>query len=153
MEDQVLTIEQMHELTKLGIDTSKASMFWHHYVVSDSYELEVNRGYNLPDKDIPTFTLQDILEMLPKDIETEYKREVPYSELVKQGRTPKRDAPPTYEYFTEEYSLDTNLVNEFYYIQQGYFSDEVDVKVTTKGNTLLEAAFNMLKWVKQNNYV
>lgn len=152
MENQVLSIEQMQELEGLGVDISKASMCW--YEKSDKYVL-CNEGSLLSGyfSKIPTFTLQDILDILPKHIETEYKREVPYKELVKQGRTPKRDAPPTYEYFTEEYTLDTNLVDEFCYFQQGYFSDDVSVEIDTKGNTLLEAAFKMLKCCKEKNYI
>lgn len=66
MEKQVLSIKQMLELTALGIDTSKASIFWEHKEFG-VYEVSTSPyAYNNP---IPTFTLQDILEMLPNTIE------------------------------------------------------------------------------------
>lgn len=65
MNKQVLSIEQMQELIDLGIDTSKASTYWYG---TDEVEF-VCSGTDM-DKDCgdeicPTFTLQDILEMLP----------------------------------------------------------------------------------------
>lgn len=68
MEEQVLTAEQMQELIAMGVDTSKASMCW----INDrvSIFLDCNyQSYTEEDKSylnvIPTFTLQDILGMLP----------------------------------------------------------------------------------------
>lgn len=62
MKNQVLSIEQMQELIELGIDTSKASMY-----ISDDGELISNvKICELGLDWTPTFTLQDILEMLPK---------------------------------------------------------------------------------------
>ena len=69
MEGQVLSIEQMQYLQKLGIDTSKAKMAY--YAI---YETEPNWYNELRIRDevfdkyypsIPTFTLQDMLEMMP----------------------------------------------------------------------------------------
>ena len=73
MKNQVLSIEQMKHLKELGIDTSKASMKWiypecsHIIGGNGEYELEIN-SFNVFDDDIPTFTLQNILEILPKAI-------------------------------------------------------------------------------------
>ena len=70
MENQVLSIEQMKHLQELGINTSKASMCWtldcnyaRRLVVHSvlSYDMTVKTA-------IPTFTLQDILELLPYKI-------------------------------------------------------------------------------------
>lgn len=75
METQVLSTEQMRELINMGVDISKASCTWCKVraITPD------RKGYSwmiLPetlnklDKDhVPTFTLQDMLEMLPVEID------------------------------------------------------------------------------------
>jgi len=69
MKNQVLTIEQMIHLQELSVNTSKAKMAW--YAI---YETEPNWYNELIIRDkifdmnypsIPTFTLQDMLEMMP----------------------------------------------------------------------------------------
>lgn len=92
MSKQCLSIAQMKHLHELGLDTSKASM--HYWVIRNGeYSQEVG-GYVFSEepscitlkvhpyefmsdglvrrvKDMPTFTLQDILDVLPKDISRE----------------------------------------------------------------------------------
>lgn len=75
MNEQVLSIEQMQYLTELGIDTSKASMIWrllpecfripeeHYVAVRESSEKR-------DDENIPTFTLQDAIDLIPRSIDT-----------------------------------------------------------------------------------
>lgn len=81
MENQVLSISQMQELQELGIDTSKASMVWSYYEPSvgnedeeGEYQLEINDW--IPKKaeypDVPAFTLQDCIKLIPCYIEDEY---------------------------------------------------------------------------------
>lgn len=131
MEEQVLSIEQMRELQELGIDTYKASMCWYHYYVGmytkgwECLPKDIEDYVMIPKIDsadilerIPTFTLQDILEMLPRTINYD-------------GSKRLRIVPPNEIEYTN-YSL------------EGHF---------TYGESLLDAAFNMLKWVKQNNYI
>lgn len=73
MKNQVLTIEQMEQSKELGIDISKASMCWigcadgndvypYNSTFKDIFE---NHKETIPSVLTPTFTLQDILEMLP----------------------------------------------------------------------------------------
>lgn len=70
MKNQVLSIEQMKTLIDMGIDTSKATCYWVNHI-------DPNMGWSLftrkPDNGgftyIPTFTLQDCMEMLPNTIE------------------------------------------------------------------------------------
>lgn len=76
MAKQYLDIEQMKHLHELGLDTSKASM---QYIENDKGKIlcipkeiehdikNVEDGYIICD----TFTLQDILDVLPKDISRE----------------------------------------------------------------------------------
>ena len=137
MNEQVLTIEQMQELIALGIDTSKASMCWFPMMELDENMKPVVKshfiGVNTIDFDsywntiegqntIKTFTLQDVLSLLPYSISTTRPS---YLSIL-----PLRD--------------------EGWYIR--YSRMECDEK-STDGKTLLEAAFHMLKWCKQNNYI
>lgn len=72
MNSQVLSIAQIQELIELGIDISKASMY-RTVIKMDSIPSEVivskdYATYWMENSNIeltPTFTLQDILEMLP----------------------------------------------------------------------------------------
>jgi len=72
MKDQVLSIEQMQKLKELGVDASKASMAWY-----QDYDDLLDRSYSLYELtnftkklyNIPTFTLQDMIELMPNLIE------------------------------------------------------------------------------------
>ena len=55
MSKQCLDVRQMQHLQELGLDTSNASMYW--------------LSYNGVSVDIPTYTLQDVLDALPKSLE------------------------------------------------------------------------------------
>ena len=77
MKNQVLSIEQMRKLKELGVDTSKASMHFLYMptaksIMSGVYEVddepEVFVSQNGMNHEHPTFTLQDIIELLPKSI-------------------------------------------------------------------------------------
>ena len=79
MKKQVLSIEQMQRLHELGLDTSKASMaliYTNKYediidwdiVDKNIHEEDVGRYNPYLRKKYGAFTLQDILDMLPKDI-------------------------------------------------------------------------------------
>ena len=74
MKNQVLSIEQMQKLKELGVDTSKASMHFLYMptaksIMSGVYEVddepEVFVSQNGMNHEHPTFTLQDIIELLP----------------------------------------------------------------------------------------
>lgn len=81
MEDQVLSIEQMQKLAELGVDISKASMC---YVFFESNGLKYTdivvhdkRCYGVAYMNpMPTFTLQDIIELMPDDVK--YKKKEYY---------------------------------------------------------------------------
>ena len=135
--EQVLTIEQMQELIALGVDTSKASMCWFPMMELDENMKPVVKshfiGVNTIDFDsywntiegqntIKTFTLHDILSLLPYSISTTRPSYLSILPLPDGG----------------------------WYIR--YSRMECDEK-STDGKTLLEAAFHMLKWCKQNNYI
>ena len=126
MEEQVLSILQIQELEKLGVDTDCGSMYWHNYNTSDDphYELCSNADVG----DITTFTLQDILEMLPKTIEA-YKDGSKLPLIITITGSGK-------------YAI--------VYDNPFYKNGKVGLTIS---ESLLEAAFNMLKWCKQNNHI
>jgi hypothetical protein len=88
MKNQTLSIERMLHLKKLGVDTSKASMCWLKakkgfympthpsclFLSSDEWSIAIasiltedkRRGVEM----MPAFTLQDIIEVLPKEMKT-----------------------------------------------------------------------------------
>lgn len=81
MKNQVLSIDQMQRLKELGVDTSKASIYWarrsHGSRIDDSSKgnwfLSLQKefmgvGFTAYEV-IPTFTLQDIISMLPDSID------------------------------------------------------------------------------------
>lgn len=83
MNEQVLSIEQMQHLKELGVNISKASMYWLRIIRTDTNEVEHDWYLGLTKEVpqpvltiierklevLPTFTLQDILELLPYKID------------------------------------------------------------------------------------
>lgn len=84
MSKQVLSIEQMQHLKELGVDTSKATMCWMRVIrpetshdkkrtvildwfLSLSKET-IHTGLDIVEE-FPAFTLQDILDLLPYEVE------------------------------------------------------------------------------------
>lgn len=135
MKNQVLSINQMQELINLGIDTSKASMCWSKFKYDSNFTIQA-MSKNMFEEEIrnldliytpydyiiiPTFTLQDILEILPK--------------------------------IKHYYYPNLRQVNNISW-QIIYKSKLGELEWIAKyGKTSIEAAFNMLKWCKQNNYI
>ena len=72
IEEQVLSIEQMKHLQELGVDTSDASMCWVAGEDTSTDEGEWNlcipNHFLLP-YNIPTYTIGDLIEKLPKSID------------------------------------------------------------------------------------
>ena len=62
IEEQVLSIEQMKHLQELGVDTSDASMCWAGNDVVPNNGAAFDLGYD----GIPTYTIGDLIEKLPK---------------------------------------------------------------------------------------
>lgn len=75
IEEQVLSREQMAHLEELGVDTSDASMMW--YCCDKKWYLQINNELsqgvanvmNRADLFVPTYTIGDLIEKLPKDID------------------------------------------------------------------------------------
>lgn len=109
MNNQVLSISQMQELIELGIDTSKAHLWW--YSDEKTMPIVVSTKCNFSNSTyIPTFTLQDVLSLIGI------------------------------------YQLTHNIDNCSIDVLYGGGHHIID-------NTELEAAFDMLKWCKENNEI
>lgn len=150
MENQVLSIEQMQELVELGIDISNASMCWGKWDDVKEYSLFAENktdresfiqdliNNNCVDEEdaqeyahntIPTFTLQDILEILPDSIRfKKHKIGIYHLEII---------------------PLDKRIGGVLFL----YKSDTDRTTAIKFDGSYIEAAFNMLKWCKQKNYI
>lgn len=121
---QVLSIKQMKYLQDLGLDTSDASMCveWkesdENNKVVNSLDADTNYDYYYP-----TYTLQDILDKLPKEINTS----------------------------TDTYWLTVSCDCDEWYICYS-MSDEFDYYKEYKSESLLNAAYEMLCWCIENEY-
>lgn len=137
MINQVLSIEQMQELKELGIDTiHNASCEWVHTPTYGWTFAQFGKGLGSDKEYVEAFSLEDILKLIPKQIEIEVE-----------------DYFSPYGVSHWEYYLNSNLENNFYYLKRGMFSDDVNVLINIKSTNLLQAAFNMLKYLKKNNYI
>lgn len=126
---QVLSVEQMKHLQEIGLELRNTSMLlWYKQMLGkipiSDWELSVWRESLFSEDHVyPAYTLQDILDKLPKRIETEdYEFEL-------------------YIYYHE------NGVSVFYddgdITQLAFFSKP----------TLLESAYEMLCWCIENRYI
>ena len=69
---KVLTIDQMHQLKELSVDVNPKGMcLMYTSDSSDNYYLKY--GESTCEDDIVAFTLQDIIELLPKSISHKYE--------------------------------------------------------------------------------
>lgn len=126
MSKQVLSVKEMEHLKKLGVYTSKASMCWMIFDVdslpsdlwihsADCYDYDFAHP-------IPTFTLQDILDILPKEIIIDSK----------------------------VYNLNIIFPNEGSW-EVSYSSYSICKEFFIENN-LIDAAYEMLCWCVENGY-
>lgn len=83
MTKQVLDVQQMQHLKELGVDDSKANFYWHRTRNFNNYDewdewklhygvLRLARGFTTINcQYVRTFTLQDILDLLPNNVDNE----------------------------------------------------------------------------------
>ena len=76
IEEQVLSIEQMKHLQELGVDTSDATLAWFMSPNTNQWKIKVkdNFAHELlrrisPKRYIPTYTIGNLIEKLPKNID------------------------------------------------------------------------------------
>lgn len=141
MTKQCLDVQQMQHLQELGVDTSKANFYWHRTKSFNNYEewdewklhygvLRLARGFTTINcQYVRTFTLQDILDLLPVIIEHDYKRlELRIKRFVFENR---------------------KVMYAVLYENQDY----VDWFVMQSYETLIDAAYEMLVWAIENKFV
>ena len=125
MSKQCLDVQQMQHLQELGLDTSNASMCWikdtegnRHLSVHDEYCYEASSM-----NPIPAYTLQDVLDLLPKSIGVEYI----YDLCI----------------FTESISYTQFIGGE---INDNLFAVPIN-------ESLIDAAYYLLCWAIENGFV
>lgn len=150
--DDVLSIDQMIELEELGFDTSDASCTWNSIQDKDYKPYDWLPCFRGEDKQtienlrkaFPLtyqegnlyycYTLNDLLKKLPKKLfDNEELDTLGFATAFKLVIYPDNEYP-TIEY---------KRYNDFKVLhQEGYY-----------GMRLVDAAFNMLKWLKTNNFL
>ena len=128
---QVLSIEQMQHLQELGLDTSNASA--EYYRMSEKMDWFLVFGCRSKEElldteeNIPAYTLQDVLELLPKEIKPAEKR----------------------------HWLRIDLADEciYYYHETIDLMERRDKVFPYYGEELIDAAYNTLCWCIENGYV
>ena len=124
MENQVLSIEQMKRLKELGVYVNpKGKCLMYTSDSSDDYYLKY--GESTCEDDIKAFSLQDLIELLPKSI---------IINSAKHWFCVGPNCRPT----------------EF---QLMYIDGDDSYAVMKQDKSLLQAAYNMLIWVIENGYL
>ena len=128
---QVLSIDQMKRLQSLGLDVGDASMYWC-YALSyknAKWELEIYEDVISQKRDsafweiIPAYTLQDILDKLPKCI------------------------------ITDDYEFELNIYYHETGVSVFYDDGGIEQLVFFSESTILESAYQMLCWCAENGYL
>jgi len=121
---KVLSIEQMTKLKELGVDVKPKGMcLMYTSDSSDNYYLKY--GESTCEDDIKAFSLQDLIELLPKSI---IINSVKHWFCVSQNC----------------------LLTEF---QIMYVDGDDSYAVMKQDKSLLQSAYNMLIWVIENGYL
>lgn len=134
---KVLSIEQMNRLKELGVDVSNASVgvgqmvFYHgdSWYGVDSYNVHLLKDddddTSCFEEEYRTFTLQDIVELLPDTIEVDKNS---YYYLILQKET-----------------------NAYYHCV--YENLDLEILHRYTSSTMIESAYQMLLWVIENGYL
>ena len=136
MSKQCLDVQEMKHLQELGLDTSNVSAFWCSPDRNGDWSLELTDswGGKIPQADEydefhPAYTLQDVLDALPKEIKYAGER----CWLCFEA------ADERIGYYNE----DCNFNREYVYY---------DVKETSESN-IIDSAYRLLCWCIENKFV
>ena len=123
---KVLSIEQMTRLKELGVEVApKEECLIYYSVGSDDYKLMY--GQSVCEDDIKAFGLQDVIELLPCEIQTNDSNY--YLVITKIAK----------DSYISAYDID---------LQDGSMNE-----VQFFSNDVLDAAYNMLLWVIEKGYL
>jgi len=134
------TIEQSKKLMELGIDVNTADMFWglNKTLVAYPYPYNEDRLATADKTAIPAWSLSALMQLLPSD----------FTEEGKFGTF-------TYEIHIRKYRFTADI--DVYQIAYGNYartSDNwKDMINTGEKEELLDAAFKMIVWLKENNKI
>lgn len=131
MRNQVLSVEQMLKLQRLGIDISSAGMCWCSPTGNEKWELEIHEDVINQKRDsafweiISTYTLQNILDKLPTLI-------IISSDFYKICIEPSCGYWDIYIYY--------------------YKSDATEL-ISKKSENIIDAAYETICWCVENGYI
>ena len=124
IEEQVLSIEQMKHLQELGVDTSDASMCWvageDASIDEGEWNLIIPNNFLLP-YNIPTYTIGDLIEKLPKSIDIGFG----------------------------EYDLELSIKGEYVEVQYKNYGDWTPFFCSNL--SLIESLYSILCWLAENH--
>lgn len=131
MKNQVLSIEQMQHLKELGVDISKASA--HYYNNGLGNKIYFNNFGVLDDNEIPTFTLQDMLEIIPYEIRDYFSDNSIFPQSATLKIIPVSDGKCIIKYVEQKHYW-------------GIYESE-------NSSDLLTCAYETLCWLAENGYL
>lgn len=136
MSKQVLDRLQMRHLKELGISANNASAYWHRIVRMNTNEVVTNWFVSFSEpspclatmkvESIKTYTLQDILDILPKEMTPMPTDRIKFKLCIYDGAI-------------------------FYCFKDGI--DDILVQFRIDENGLIDAAYEMLCWCVEKGYV
>ena len=132
IEEQVLSIEQAKHLQALGLDMSDAAHCWYSNQFADDLYIRLN-SENLKFKKIPTYTLQETLQVLPKEICIDGMRFY----LVIDYNDGYVSYKSTYD---DDYCEETDDVEE-------------ELKIYDGDRGILDSSYNLLCWVIEEGFL
>ena len=141
------TIEQSKRLLELGMNPETADMHHSKWTKIDNIDY-VGIGYNELDKEeygdvfLPCWSLGSLLEVMPRYI---HSGRYINSDIV--------DCPLSIFPFDVE---NTRIKEHCWIICYTDYDEELDdcnFRIEQRGNNLIDAAFNMVVWLLENNYI
>ena len=133
-------IDQSKKLIELGIDINTADMLWtYDFMVNDINGLNVISEQLKPEEnDIPAWSLNALMNFLPSEF-----TKVGYSTTTYKIKIRKYK-------FTDEVDLYQIAYGNYKFYEDGSSSWKDMINTGEKEN-LIDAAFQMLVWLKENN--
>ena len=125
------TIEQSKKLIELGIDTDKADMFY-----ASGVKLLPKNGYVIgPNIDVYAWSLNTLLDMLPVKIDN-------YDLVIYKSFCYNEKG----HVYTVSYQLDKDFYENIYDYEIIHLKEK-------ERPDLIDAVFDMIVWLKENNYM
>ena len=137
------SLEQSKKLMELGIDITTADMLWtYDFMVNDINGLNVISELLQPEEnDIPAWSLNVLMNFLPSE----------FTEVGKYSTTTYKIKIRKYK-FTDEVDLYQIAYGSYTFHEDGSSSWKDMINTGEKEN-LIDAAFQMLVWLKENNKI